>query len=498
MGTLLTMYSAANSIYPMRRKAGKEPPGVIDQPVLVVYGTAILWTEIHQLIRSSSLPLPLAVSHLSIKKLRDMELMEVEALDYLIGQVTNQTESFQGHHLRNDKPRVLAIFDEASGIADEFFEAADSWAHRKLVIGNPLSNHNFFYRLCRQGDVDDPAGGPGLLRKVIHVDGLDSPNVQMGIKWKDAGKPGSPPIVISGLLTHDEYVRREHSYDIVQRTTRLHGHFYEGDQAMLFPAEWLDAAMNRHRWAELQRKQRRVAAMGIDVAAGGRDYTCWTLVDQHGVIDQSVLDISNTMAIVGQTIALIREHNLSSYRVAMDAGGGGKQLADRLSEQGFPVLAVGFGESANAKQTFRNRRSEMYGLLRERLKPDCSDGQFILPPHAGELRRELSIMPLTYDSEGRLLLPPKSRSSARPGELTIEKLLGRSPDRADSLVLAVWALDRDRGRPDHSAHVYYAPDDYSPLTTDEVEAMPTEFKELFAMYGELRSGYAEDRDRDDW
>ncbi|WP_437226526.1 AAA family ATPase [Planctomicrobium sp. SH661] len=27
--------------YPMRRKAGKEPPGVIDQPCLVVYGTAI-------------------------------------------------------------------------------------------------------------------------------------------------------------------------------------------------------------------------------------------------------------------------------------------------------------------------------------------------------------------------------------------------------------------------------------------------------------------------
>ena len=41
MGTLLTMYSAANSIYPMRRKAGKEEPGVIDQPCLVVYGTAI-------------------------------------------------------------------------------------------------------------------------------------------------------------------------------------------------------------------------------------------------------------------------------------------------------------------------------------------------------------------------------------------------------------------------------------------------------------------------
>ena len=41
MGSLLTLYSAANSVFPMRRKAGKESPGAIDQPCLVIYGTAI-------------------------------------------------------------------------------------------------------------------------------------------------------------------------------------------------------------------------------------------------------------------------------------------------------------------------------------------------------------------------------------------------------------------------------------------------------------------------
>ena len=41
MSTLLTLYSASNSIFPMRRKAGKEYPGVIDQPCLVLFGTAI-------------------------------------------------------------------------------------------------------------------------------------------------------------------------------------------------------------------------------------------------------------------------------------------------------------------------------------------------------------------------------------------------------------------------------------------------------------------------
>ncbi len=41
MGTMLTIYSSADSVFPMRRKAGREAPGAIDQPCLVVYGTAI-------------------------------------------------------------------------------------------------------------------------------------------------------------------------------------------------------------------------------------------------------------------------------------------------------------------------------------------------------------------------------------------------------------------------------------------------------------------------
>lgn len=41
MSTLLTLYSSANSVFPMRRKAGGELPGVIDQPCLTIFGTAI-------------------------------------------------------------------------------------------------------------------------------------------------------------------------------------------------------------------------------------------------------------------------------------------------------------------------------------------------------------------------------------------------------------------------------------------------------------------------
>ncbi len=40
MGTLLTLYTSASVVYPMRRKSGREHPGVVDQPHLTLFGTA--------------------------------------------------------------------------------------------------------------------------------------------------------------------------------------------------------------------------------------------------------------------------------------------------------------------------------------------------------------------------------------------------------------------------------------------------------------------------
>lgn len=41
LNVLLKMYTSGNALYPMRVKAGKEAPGVIDQPSLCMFGTAV-------------------------------------------------------------------------------------------------------------------------------------------------------------------------------------------------------------------------------------------------------------------------------------------------------------------------------------------------------------------------------------------------------------------------------------------------------------------------
>lgn len=427
----------------------------------------ILWSEIKERISTSKIKFPFKIGTLSIKWVN--EDGEEDPLSYIIGHVTKSVENFQGHHLDHDKPRVLCVFDEASGVADEYDEAADSWAHRKLVIGNPLNCLNFFYRACKKGDVshDDDTGETGLLRKVIHISCKDSPNVQLGELLRNAGVPGPYPTVVPGVLSYPEYRRRLKIWDKIKIHMRLHGLFYEGDETLLYPPDWLDIAEqvyerlcpNGYEASYGHNSHDPATAMGVDCGAG-RDLSCWTMINPKQLIRQVGIPTPDTMKIVHRTIKYMNDYHIPAEKVAFDAGGGGKQIADRLREMGYHVKTVFFGESpmpakgervkktkekeghAERRQAYKNRRAEMYGMLRELLDPSINDQTFGIPVELHELRKELAIMPLMYDLEGKMFLPPKDRpptASTNSEIITIKKLLGHSPDRADSIVLAVFA-----------------------------------------------------------
>jgi hypothetical protein len=145
-----------------------------------------------------------------------------------------------------------------------------------------------------------------------------------------------------------------------------------------------------------------------------------------------------------------------------DRGGGGKEHADRLRELGYDVQTIAFGESLTPdpetgivpteermrrkeeRYTYFNRRAQMYMQARSLMNPDRHDGEspYGIPLEYAELIRQLSPIPLTRDSEGRVKMIPKSRQGQKRknGELTLEDLLGCSPDEADSFVLMVHGL----------------------------------------------------------
>lgn len=426
----------------------------------------VLWGEIQERIRTSRFPLHIKVDYMRVRRWTDAKETDFDPQSYIEGRVTNRVEAFAGVHLDNDKPRVLCLFDEASSISDAFFESAQSWAHRILVIGNPLNTTNFFYKQCKAGNRQRPEHvrslTPGLLRKVIHIGSKHSPDVIWHKTRLDQGlrpKPIPTKLRIPGVVTWEEHLQRRVNWDEYNITTRDEGYFYEGAETQLYPREWLDAAEMAHLNLEISGKMRKAKAIGVD-GGEGRANSAWTVVDELGILWHEAFQTPDTMKIAGHTIRLMKQWGVPPQKVFFDRGGGGKQIADRLREQGYDVQMVSFGEAATPiigtktkrlqdrkevyddRQAYKNRRAEMYGILRELLNPSLRNPVFAIPAIYTALRDELTPLPLLYDSEGRMYLPPKSRMAGNTNKnlVTIEEILGHSPDRADATVLAAYAL----------------------------------------------------------
>jgi len=83
---------------------------------------------------------------------------------------------------------------------------------------------------------------------------------------------------------------------------------------------------------------------------------------------------------------------------------------------------------------------------------------------------------------------------------SLRQLLGRSPDRADSLVLAVWVLRRPQRRiptVNHPLVHTSSPNDARPLTEEQLQKFPEPLRGVIAMYQHPR--YVGDaHDEDEW
>lgn len=128
---------------------------------------AVLWGELRRFIDTAAVPLryeqggPLIVNHLHLRKVYGGKVCGVS---YVLGRVAAKGEGMLGHHVTPDSqgyrddglPRTLFVADEASGVDDRSYERADTWAQRKLIIGNPYDCQNFFRRAVAGGDLRVP------------------------------------------------------------------------------------------------------------------------------------------------------------------------------------------------------------------------------------------------------------------------------------------------------------------------------------------------------
>lgn len=293
----------------------------------------------------------------------------------------------------------------------------------------------------------------GLKRKVIRIKAEDSPNVRLAQAEIAAGLEPSGRVLIPGVKQYWEYAVNRRDWDPHQQCVSLDADWYQGQEILMFPPEWLNAA--ERKADELVGVKRVAKAIGVDTGEGSAD-TSLAVVDELGLIELESRKTPDTSEIPGWVLAFARRHAVPPNRIMFDRGGGGYEHACTMRRMGYDVKTVAFGstivpdkkmrgvvtvlkervDKEEEKYAYKNRRAEMYHMLRLRLR-----GGFAIPKECVELRRQLAPVPLWYDEEGRIYMPPKQ---IKPGDdedkVTMTKLLGCSPDQSDALVLAVYGM----------------------------------------------------------
>lgn len=176
---------------------------------------------------------------------------------------------------------------------------------------------------------------------------------------------------------------------------------------------------------------RRAVCGGIDVGLGAPDTTQAFGVNVKGeFFCDTVITNPNTMKQVELLTPFVQQIKAAKGQVFIDSSGVGKGLYDRLAEKfgTLTVVGVNFGSSPEEEKNkktnvaYQNRRAQLYFWLREA----CEDGKVLFDINEEDLFEEIENTYYESDVE-KIRIEPKDN---------IKDRLGRSPDKADAVVLA--------------------------------------------------------------
>ena len=326
----------------------------------------------------------------------------------------DKAEAFQG--LR--APEMLIIADEASGIDDRIFEAMManlSGGGKMLLIGNPMRSTGYFFESHKEDS--------GFARFTISV--MDSPNVVQG------------RTVIKGLAERSfvDRMRDKYGEDSPSFKIRVLGQFILNEAGK--PIPWVFIEDAQKRWQATHGNG--VLCIGVDPAGPGMGGDMTAIVWRRGwkMLGFVTGQGWNEETIIRHLLDLLREHRSGDEcpRVIVDAGGPiGGPLFTRIAgishvqkpENRWSAFAVRADQAARREPDIYDRiRDELFENLARWIKAEGA-----IPPHTG-LAEELHAPMWVGFGKGKLKLTSKD---------DVRKILGRSPDIADALALAVWAL----------------------------------------------------------
>ena len=392
-------------------------------PRSIVLSTAPTWRQVEKMIwkeiRAAYRGARYVLGGTLMPKSPELHIVHDEW--YAAGLSTNEPDRFQGFH----EEHIFVVVDEAAGVGEGIFEAIEgvltSKGARLLLLGNPTSIGGAFY---------DAFKDPGFSK--IHVSAFDTPNfTAFGVTEDDIesgeweAKIGGAELPFPKLITPSWAAGRIHSWGkgSIPYEARVKGNFPTQGDDTLIPLNWIELAMTR--WSDLPSGGQPVE-IGVDVARYGSDKT--VIATRHGakLLPLQVYAQKGLTETAG--LVKLTADSEGTRAVKVDEIGIGGGVVDILEENRMDYTGVNVAAQASDPEKYANLRAELWWNLRERLDPDPSRNPdpIGLPPD-DDLMGELAVVRYKINSRGQMQIESKE---------DMKKRLGKSPDRADAVVLA--------------------------------------------------------------
>jgi hypothetical protein len=369
-------------------------------------------------------------------------------------------EGFQGEHTAP----ILIVIEEAVGVPNYIFDASEGLmthpACRILEIANPTDEATKFGEHCELPNYE-----------VFSYSALDHPNIEAELHCKEVPYEGAVRLqwLYEMLSVECEEVDVEgdgcfefyglevvraaiDGTPIIKNSRRCYYKptaFFQGRVLGDFPTEASDKVIPSG-WLKILpsiaiNKEHRIQ-LGCDVARFGDDRT--TIFGRIGSVALTGREMRkfDTIAIADAIEEAARElckilelsgAKAKEIEIAIDVTGGlGAGPYDLLKSRGYKsVRGINSSETAHDAEMFRNKRSELWFNVRDRVKAKNLDISRLPLDLRRKLTKELS-SPMYKVQGGKKVVEDKADTKKR---------LGQSPDDADGFNLAFYEYGETSG-----------------------------------------------------
>jgi phage terminase large subunit len=302
-------------------------------------------------------------------------------------------EALQGLHEKN----MLVVLEEASAIPEEVIELGQGILSTEgsvvVMVGNPTRTSGYFY---------DAFHSQRDRWTTMHVSSEDVPRAR-----------GHIDDIVS------RYGRDSNAFRV-----RVSGEFPVSDDDVVIPLHLMEAAIDR----PVVSLEGYKVTWGVDPARFGSDASCLCKRRGNQILEpvkrwrnRDVMQLAGVL----QSEYEDTPEDLRPHVICIDSIGLGAGVYDAARHLGLPVRAVNVSERPANRRQYQLLRDELYFRMRE-----WFEGQACVMPDDADLISELSDVKYAILPTGKTKVESKA---------DIKKRIGRSPDKADALMMTFGA-----------------------------------------------------------